>query len=113
MHKHGIFKIDTYNKFLINTERSKMKESGAKKGFVLYNDYKDMCDDLTDEEAGQLFKAIFAHEAGEEGPHLEGPLKGIFHLIANQLDRDRAKYQDKVITNQKNGSLGGRPKNKR
>jgi len=72
-----------------------------KKGFQLYYDYRGMCDALTDEQAGQLLKAIFAHEAGEQ-PELDGALKGIYILLANQLDRDSEKYIKKCDKNKEN-----------
>ena len=53
-----------------------------KQAFQLYGDYKDMVDALSDEQAGQLIKALFAHEAGEDMA-LEGALRGIYILVAN------------------------------
>jgi hypothetical protein len=77
-----------------------------KKAFQLYGDYRSMVDALTDEEAGQLIKAVFAHEDGEDAA-LSGALRGIFLLLANQLDRDRARYEQMCARNRSNarGSL--------
>jgi hypothetical protein len=79
-----------------------------KKAFQLYADYRSTIDALSDEEAGQLIKAVFAHEDGEE-PALSGALRGIFLLLANQLDRDRARYEEMCARNRNNGAKGGRP----
>jgi len=79
-----------------------------KKAFQLYADYRSTIDALSDEEAGQLIKAVFAHEDGEE-PALSGALRGIFLLLANQLDRDRARYEEMCARNRSNGAKGGRP----
>jgi hypothetical protein len=70
-----------------------------KKAFQLYSDYRGMVDALSDEDAGQLFKAVFAHEDGEDAA-LEGALRGIFVLLSNQLDRDRARYEEACAANQ-------------
>ena len=67
-----------------------------------------MVDVLSDEQAGQLLKAIFAHEDGEDAM-LEGALRGIFVLVANQMDRDRLKYEESCARNRENGAKGGRP----
>ena len=80
----------------------------SKKSFPMYCDYHDLFDALTDDQAGQLIKAVFAHENGGT-PALEGMLHGIYMLIANQLDRDRDKYTQTCARNRKNGSKGGRP----
>jgi len=78
-----------------------------KKAFFLYGDYRSMVDALTDEEAGQLIKAVFAHEDGEEAA-LSGALRGIFLLLANQLDRDREKYEEMCARNRINATRGSR-----
>jgi hypothetical protein len=79
-----------------------------KKAFQLYSDSRIAVDALTDEEAGQLIKAIFAHEDGE-ATALKGALQSTFLLISNQLDRDRERYEEMCARNSKNGSKGGRP----
>ncbi len=72
-----------------------------KKTFQLYTDYRGMIDALPDEQAGQLIKAIFAHEAGEK-VLLEGALDSIRILVTNQLDRDREKYEYVCEQNRQN-----------
>ena len=37
-----------------------------KKSFILYHSYNDFFSQLSDEEAGQLIKMIFAHETDDE-----------------------------------------------
>ncbi len=79
-----------------------------KNSFKLYLDYKDIFDELSDEQAGQIIKAIFAHETGEECA-LAGVLRAVFAPIRNQLDRNRTQYEETCEKNRKNGALGGRP----
>ncbi|MEL7603197.1 MAG: DUF6291 domain-containing protein [Bacillota bacterium] len=80
-----------------------------KKSFQLYNDYREIFDGLTREEAGALIQAIFAHESGEE-VQLGGMLRIIFIPIRQQLNRDREKYESVCERNAENGAKGGRPK---
>ncbi len=81
-----------------------------KKSFQLYNDYREIFDGLSREEAGALIQAIFAHESGEE-TQLDGMLKIIFIPIRQQLNRDREKYESVCERNAENGAKGGRPRN--
>ena len=37
-----------------------------KKSFILYKDQKEVIDELTDEEAGKLFKAIYQYNDNKE-----------------------------------------------
>lgn len=80
----------------------------AKKSFQMYSDYRGAFEALSDEQAGQIIKALFAHEDGDDFP-LDGALRSAFVLITNQLDRDREKYEETCERNRKNGQMGGRP----
>ena len=80
----------------------------TKKSFQLYDDYRCAFEAMSDEQAGQIIKALFAHEDGEKAS-LDGALQAMFMLLANQLDRDRVKYEDTCTRNRKNGQMGGRP----
>jgi len=71
------------------------------KSFVLYTDSLDVLDELTDEQAGKLFKMIkdFANNKKTEP---KGLLKIIFVPFKNQLIRDRKKYGSICERNRKN-----------
>lgn len=72
--------------------------------FLFYRSYAEVLEDLSDEEAGKLYKAISKYALdGVEQP-LEGYLAGYFRLIKPQLDANKTKYE--------NGSKGGRPRKK-
>jgi hypothetical protein len=80
-----------------------------KKSFILYTDTLAVLDTLTDEQAGQLFRAIKSyHETGESGLH--GMFISIFSPFKVQFERDGAKYQKRCEANKSNGLMGGRPK---
>jgi hypothetical protein len=80
-----------------------------KKSFVLYLDSLDVLDELTDEQAGQILKAMRDFEIGND-PKVEGILKAIWIPFRNQLKRDKEKYERICLRNAENGKKGGRPK---
>lgn len=81
-----------------------------KNSFLIYLDYEEQFDLLTDEQIGQLMRAIMKYEKTKEIPQLDGMLKMAFSFIKTQLDRDRKKYEKKCERNKENGAKGGRPK---
>lgn len=81
-----------------------------KNSFLIYLDYEEQFNLLTDEQIGQLMRAIIKYEKTKEIPQLEGMLKMAFSFIKTQLDRDREKYQKQCQKNRENGKKGGRPK---
>lgn len=82
-----------------------------KVSFLMYLDYEEQFNLLSDEQLGQLIRAIMKYEKTKEVPEeLEGMVKIAFSFIKAQLDRDREKYNDKCEKNRVNGSKGGRPK---
>lgn len=83
--------------------------ASKRKSFVLHIDSLDILDDLTDEQAGQLFKAIKSHHKGEIS-ELCPLVKIAFSPFKNQFARDDEKYQKIVERNKNNGLKGGRPK---
>lgn len=76
----------------------------------MYLDYEEQFNLLTDEQIGQLMRAIYQYEKTREIPQLDGMLKMAFSFIKTQLDRDREKYQTKCEKNRENAKKGGRPK---
>jgi len=83
--------------------------SNVKKTFILHVDSLSILELLTDEQAGQLFKAIRTYHLGEK-PVMEFWLQLVFTSFENQFIRDSDKYSKIVVRNQNNGKLGGRPK---
>lgn len=89
----------------------------AKKSFILYNDQKEVIDELNDEDAGKLFKAIYEYNVNKN-IILTGALKVIFIPFKNSFDRDDDKWENIVklrseagkkhsgnqYTNEKNGT---------
>jgi hypothetical protein len=80
-----------------------------KKSFILHIDSLDVLDDLSDQQTGQLFKAIRDYQNGNE-VKLDGLMNAVFKTFKNQFVRDANKYDSVVTRNRLNGSKGGRPK---
>lgn len=81
-----------------------------KKSFVLYCDYLEHIEKLSNEDAGKLFKAILDYEANGSVAELGGAAGMAFSFIQAQLNRDKANYEEVCRTRQENGKKGGRPK---
>ena len=82
----------------------------AKNSFVIYHNYRDTLEDLTDEQVGKLFRAIFDYEIDKKEPNFNGELKIAFRFIKKDLDLNNDKYESICERNRKNGQKGGAPK---
>ena len=80
-----------------------------KNSFLIYYEYEEQLSILSDEELGQLIRAIFKYEKNNEIPKFTGVLQMAFLFIKGNLDRDREKYDKRCETSANNGKLGGRP----
>ncbi|MGL6118931.1 MAG: DUF6291 domain-containing protein, partial [Fusobacteriaceae bacterium] len=81
-----------------------------KNSFVIYNDFEEIIEELSDEQVGKLFKAIFKFEKENIEPIFEGELKIVFKVVKSFLVRNNEKYAKKCLKNKENGAKGGRPK---
>lgn len=81
----------------------------TRKSFVLHKDSLQVLDDLSDEQAGKLFKAIKAIQLGEDFD-LDALTKIALSPFKAQFARDNEKYERIVERNKNNGLKGGRPK---
>ena len=86
-----------------------MKES-QNKSFVLYTDYAKHIALLTNEEAGELLKALFEYVEFGKQPAFSGALMMCFSFIADQIARDKEKYQDVCKKRAEAGRKGGKQK---
>ena len=74
----------------------------AKDSFILYLEQKQIFEMLTDEESGQLIKAIFEYEDTGQIVSLDRQLQIAFLPIKNALDRNKEKYENVIERNKKN-----------
>ena len=70
--------------------------------FMLYKNWKVLFDSLTDEEAGQLIKALFCFACGEDVPEQERLVAGMLLIMSQQLERDGVKWEKKCERNAEN-----------
>lgn len=83
--------------------------TSKRKSFVLHKDSLAILPDLTDEQAGKLFKAIYAYQIDEE-MKLDQIVKMVFLPFKNQFFRDDKKYNETCERRAIAGSKGGKQK---
>lgn len=75
------------------------------KSFLVYKDVQQVVNELTDEQAGQLFKGMIGYSTTGKAPKFDGILKFVFIPIKQQMDRDAEKYSEKCEKNRENVKL--------
>ncbi len=80
-----------------------------RKSFLLHIDSLDILDDLTNEQVGELFRAIKAYQHGET-LELSPIVKVAFSPFKNQFIRDLEKYEKTCKARAAAGSKGGKQK---
>ena len=84
-----------------------MGEKDIKKSFIIYLDYEDQFNLLTDEQAGKLIKLIIEYEKTKKVKEIDdGMIKMAFSFIKAQLDRDAERWQDEIIKRRAAGKKG-------
>lgn len=77
-----------------------------KESFILFTEQKEVFENLSDEQAGQLIKAIFNYIDTGQVPQLELTLKMAFIPIRQNLDRNNEKWEDIKQKRSEAGKLG-------
>lgn len=82
------------------------------KAFTSYIENENKLNMLTDEQAGRLYKSLFAYARTGEAPNFsEDPLLAYaFADFVIDIDRDRKKYEETCRRRSEAGKKGGRPK---
>lgn len=81
-----------------------------KRTFLMYSEWQPLLEGMSDEQAGQLFKKIYAYQTGKEYEIQDALILGVFNMIKAKFDADRKLYVEKCERNKLNGAKGGRPK---
>jgi len=81
-----------------------------KQSFVMHDMWGDIIENLPDEQAGILIKAIYQFKRTGDASIEEPVLAAVFDMIRNKMEDDAEKYQKRVKANQENGKRGGRNK---
>lgn len=83
------------------------EKDNEKRGFIVYATLEEQLAFLTDEQVGQLFRAMFVHFRGEE-PVLEDIMVRMTYTgVKSIMDLDREKWERVREARQKAGRLGG------
>ena len=82
-----------------------------KKSFIMYVDHLDVLDYMSDEQGGQLLKAVAAYHRGDEEAlekYLQDPVVQVaFVNIRNAFEANAEKYEAKCKQRQEAGRKGG------
>ena len=73
-----------------------------KNSFIIYYQYADHFELLTDEELGRLIRAMLIYDKDGTLPQFDGVLKMAFSFIKTQLDIDKEKFNNICERNRKN-----------
>lgn len=72
------------------------KNSESKNTFLLYKDWKPLIDACTSEQAGDIFKGIYAYVCEGEAPDFDNPLlSGFFEMIRQAIDSNDSAWAEK------------------
>ena len=77
----------------------------GKESFILYQKHSEIVSVLTDEQAGQLLRAIFTYAGSGETIEMDAAVRVAFIAIRQDLDANAAKYSARC-----EGNKGGAPK---
>lgn len=82
----------------------------AKDSFIVFYEWEENLEKLSDQQMGQVFRAIFAYE--KRGERYNGPDFAVdmaMNFIYGVIDRNREKYDAICERNRRNGIKGGAP----
>jgi len=82
--------------------------ANGKKSFIAYSDWKDMFDELPNEDAGILIKHIFAY-VNDENPTSDSILiRALFANIKTTLKRDLQKWNNQIKQRSEAGKMSAK-----
>ena len=81
-----------------------------KKSFVMYESWGAAIEKMSNEQAGELIKAIYAYQKDPDAVPEDPALAFVFELIKQQLDTDGQRYKEACAARSEAGKKGGRPK---
>lgn len=81
-----------------------------KKSFVMYESWGAAIEKMSNEQAGELIKAIYAYQKDPDAVPEDPALAFVFELIKQQLEADSQRYKEACAARSEAGKKGGRPK---
>lgn len=83
-----------------------------KRSFIMYFDYAEDFEDLSDEELGRVIRALFSFLMyGEEAAFEDRVLRHIYNMMVRQAVRDIEKYHERCNTNRQNAQQARKTEN--
>lgn len=86
-----------------------MENERKMENLLVYGSIFDLLEDMTNEEAGLLFKGLNDFRNGKEVKFDDRYLQGLWKGILPNLNKLVDNYDSKVARNRENGKKGGRP----
>ena len=90
-----------------------MDDTSTRPSFLIYKSFYKPIKNLSDEDKGKLFKAIFEYQTqdfDDSEQTIEPQIKMAFEFFKNQFELDNRKWEKRVAAQKANGKKGGRPK---
>ena len=82
-----------------------------KKTFIMSREWVFMINNMTNEQAGELLKAIYDFQTSGNEPDIKDMRASIaFDLMRSTFEENEAKWIEQSEQNRENGAKGGRPK---
>lgn len=79
--------------------------------YLAFGEWEDNCEELTTEEKGLMWDAVFAYwRRGEKPTFSDRFMRACWKPIQQAIDRSNEAYEAKCEQNRLNGKKGGRPK---
>ena len=79
--------------------------------YLAFGEWEDNCEELTTEEKGMMWDALFAYwRRGEKLTFSDRFMRACWKPIQQAIDRANDAYEAKCEQNRENGRKGGRPK---
>ncbi len=78
--------------------------------FNVYHSYLECLEPLCDAERGRLFTALLEYSISGTTHALRGNERFVFPFMRNQIDRDKAAYEEKCAALSRNGRKGAMAK---
>ena len=91
-----------------------MDNTPRRPSFLIYKSFYKPIKNLSNEDKGKLFTAIFEHQTQDfDGSEqvIEPQIEMAFEFFKNQFELDNKKWEKRVEAQRANGKKGGRPKN--
>ena len=89
---------------------AKAAEKTEKRSFILYTQHREQVNMLTNEQAGELLKAVYEYADTGEAQVTDPMVSMMLAFLRQQMDIDRKRYEETCEKRREAGKKGGRPK---